>query len=227
VVRLSFDKETYLILALRYKELSNIGSGIGATSDVPFEIDTYLTEIDTGLIDANYMNSRFKKFLKTLKQEGRDSEHLQAVLDELHKSFASLTQEEQKFANLFIHDVHNSLILEEPDKSFREYITEYQHRAKNDEIRQLTQALGVDEAKLRAMMHAAITEANINEYGRFNDLKNTVDPLKAKAYFERLEGKSIPAYQVKIKTQSLLQDFILKGGFEIESPGFSGDVDPS
>ena len=227
VVGLNFDKETYLILALRYKELSNIGSGIGATSDVPFEIDTYLTEIDTGLIDANYMNSRFKKFLKTLKQEGRDSENLQAVLDELHKSFASLTQEEQKFANLFIHDVHNSLILEEPDKSFREYITEYQHRAKNDEIRQLTQALGVDEAKLRAMMHAAITEANINEYGRFNDLKNTVDPLKAKAYFERLEGKSIPAYQVKIKTQSLLQDFILKGGFEIESPGYSGGVDPS
>ena len=36
----------------------------GAGDDVPFEIDGYLTEIDTGRIDSDYMNSRFEKFLK-------------------------------------------------------------------------------------------------------------------------------------------------------------------
>lgn len=213
---LNFDEGTYLILALRYKELSSIGGGIGPTSDVPFEIDGYLTEIDTGLIDANYMNTRFEKFLKTLKQEGADNEKIQATLDELHKSFASLTQEEQKYANIFIHDVHNSNIVEEPDKTFRDYITQYQYNAKNDEIRKLTQALGVDEAKLRSMMNSAITEANINEYGRFDDLKNTVDKVLAKAFFESLEGTTMPPFKINIKTHKLLQDFIIKGGFEIK-----------
>lgn len=68
---------------------------------MPYEIDSYLTEINTGVIDANYMNSRFKKYIKAL-QDGAETA---AVLDELHKSFATLTQEEQKYANIFLHDV--------------------------------------------------------------------------------------------------------------------------
>ena len=104
---MGFDEKTYLILALRYKELSS-GSGEGGGGDsgeVPFEIDGYLTEIDTGKIDSDYMNTRFEKFLKTLKQNGVDSEQVQKTLDELHKSFASLSQDDQKYANIFIHDV--------------------------------------------------------------------------------------------------------------------------
>ncbi|MDP0588856.1 MAG: hypothetical protein QS748_06560 [Candidatus Endonucleobacter bathymodioli] len=63
-----FNENTYLILALRYKELS---SGSGEESDgsdaVPFDIVGHLTEIDTGKIDADYMNSRFDKYLKTVQ----------------------------------------------------------------------------------------------------------------------------------------------------------------
>ena len=46
--------------------------------------------------------TRFDKYLKTLKLADTDSHHTQQTLDELHKSFASLTQEEQKFANVQI-----------------------------------------------------------------------------------------------------------------------------
>lgn len=100
-IHVHMDETTYLILALRYKELFS-GNGAGAgTDDVPYEIDPYLTEINTGVIDANYMNSRFKKYIKALQA----GEEIAAVLDELHKSFASLTQEEQKYANIFLHDV--------------------------------------------------------------------------------------------------------------------------
>lgn len=60
IVNLRFDETTYLILALRYKELFAGGSGGDGVEDVPYEIDSYLTEINTGVIDANYMNSRFK-----------------------------------------------------------------------------------------------------------------------------------------------------------------------
>jgi type I restriction enzyme R subunit len=41
-----------------------------------------------------------------------------------------------------------------------------------------------------------------------------VDSSKAKAYFEALETKSLPAFKVKIKAASLLQRFVLEGGFE-------------
>ena len=37
--------------------------------DVPFDITGYLTEIDTGKIDADYMNSCFDKFLKELDKD--------------------------------------------------------------------------------------------------------------------------------------------------------------
>ena len=214
VINLHFDENTYLILALRYKELFSSGGG-GGTSDVPFEIEGYLTEIDTGVIDADYMNSRFEKYLKTLKNGDVDKAELQKTLDELHKSFASLSQEEQKFASIFLRDVQRGSASIESGKTFRDYITEYQFNAKNDQIHKISNILGLEEAKLRGMMDSGVTEKNINEYGRFNELKDTVDKTKAKEYFEKLEGKKIPAFKVNIRIQNLLQKFILEGGFEI------------
>lgn len=216
VVELKLDENTYLILALRYKELSNgDGGGDGGSADIPFEIDGYITEIDTGVIDANYMNSRFDKFLKTLKQKDADSEEIQKTLDELHKSFATLTQEEQKYGNIFIHDVQSGNIEIDTEKSFREYITEYQFKAKNAEIHKLTQILGLDENKLKAMMDTRVNDSNINEYGRFDDLKNTVNKAKAKEYFEKQEGAKIPPFKVNIRVDKLLRKFIITGGFDI------------
>ena len=216
VIEMKFDENTYLILALRYKELFSGSGGGGGSWSIPFEIDGYLTEIDTGIIDADYMNSRFEKFLKVLKQEGVDHDQFQQTLDELHKSFATLTQEEQKYANIFLHDVQSGNASMESGKTFREYITEYQFRAKNAEIYQISQILGLDERKLRNMMNSGINQSNINEFGRFDDLKNTVDKNKAKAYFEKLEGTTIPPFKVNIKVHNLLQKFIISGGFEVE-----------
>lgn len=53
------------------------------------------------MIDYNYMNSRFEKWMKQLEQPGVPQEVLDQTLEELHKSFAFLSQEDQKFANLF------------------------------------------------------------------------------------------------------------------------------
>ena len=92
---LDLDEQTYLVLVLRYKELPT-GEGSGdSEDDVPFDIANYLTEIDTGKIDADYMNTRFEKYLKTL-QAGANNTDIQSAVDELHKSFASLSQDEQK-----------------------------------------------------------------------------------------------------------------------------------
>lgn len=214
-IELVFDENIYLVLALRYKELFNPNGGSGTTPDVPFEIDGYLTEIDTGKIDADYMNSRFEKYLKNLNDKKVDPKELQNTLDELHKTFASLTQEEQKFANIFIHDVQSGLAKLETGKSFREYITEYQYNAKNEQIKKLISTLGIDETKLRNLMNIGINKININDYGRFDELKNTVDKARAKVYFESIEGSNIPAFKVNIRVHNLLEKFIVENGFEI------------
>lgn len=215
-IELKFNENTYLILALRYKELFNEGEGgDGGSKSVPFEIDGYLTEIDTEVIDADYMNSRFEKYLKTLKQEGVDDDKIQQTLDELHNSFASLTQEEQKYANIFIHDIQSRNVIIETGKTFKDYITEYQFNAKNVKIYQISQLLGLDESKLRNMMNSDITEATISDYGRFYDLKESVDIDKAREYFQKMDDEKLSTFKVKIKIQNLLKKFIISGGFEV------------
>lgn len=211
VVDLHFDETTYLILALRYKELFAGGSGEAGVEDVPYEIDSYLTEINTGVIDANYMNSRFKKYIKAL-QDGAETA---AVLDELHKSFATLTQEEQKYANIFLHDVQNGDVVVDEGRTLRDYITEYMTSAKNDQIHRFATAIGVDETILRSFMQSKITEVNINEFGKFDTLKATVDTEKAKTFLEMIEGKPIKKFQINMKIDQMLRRFILEGGFDI------------
>ena len=211
IINLHLDETTYLILALRYKELFSGGSGGTGVEDVPYEIDSYLTEINTGVIDANYMNSRFKKYIKAL-QDGTETA---AVLDELHKSFATLTQEEQKYANIFLHDVQNGDVIVDEGRTLRDYITEYMTSAKNDQIHRFATAIGVDETILRSFMQSKITEANINEFGKFDTLKATVDTEKAKTFLEMIEGKPIKKFQINMKIDQMLRRFILEGGFDI------------
>jgi type I restriction enzyme R subunit len=73
----------------------------------------------------------------------------------------------------------------------------------------------MDPTKLIALMNTPVTEANLNEYGRFDDLRATVDQQKAKVYFEGLEGKTLPLFRVKIKAANLLSDFLLRGGLDL------------
>lgn len=211
-VDLNLDETTYLILALRYKELF-FGGGVGSGGDdIPYEIDSYLTEINTGVIDANYMNSRFKKYIKALQ----DGDETAAVLDELHKSFATLTQEEQKYANIFLHDVQNGDVVVDEGKTLRDYITEYMTRAKDDQIHRFATAISVDEVMLRSFMQLKVTEANINEFCRFDKLKATVDRATAKVFLEALEGAVIKPFQVNMKVDQILRKFILEGGFDLD-----------
>jgi type I restriction enzyme R subunit len=218
VVNISFDENAYLILALRYKELFSGSSERGDRDDVPFDINGHLTEIDTGKIDADYMNSRFDKYMKLVNLNPKPTKELvDQARDDLHKTFATLTQEEQKYAQIFLHDIERGDVVVKDGKTLRDYITEYQIKAKDKQIFSLSDIFGVDEILLRSMMSLKLTEANINEYGRFDRLRDTVDKAKARAYFEQQEGVSIPAHKVNIKIDNKLRQFLLEGGVDIES----------
>ncbi len=209
------NENTYLVLALRYKELASEGEGNGGgEEDVPFDIDGHLTEIDTGKIDADYMNSRFDKYLKELSS-GADAVDMQNTVDELHSTFASLTQEEQKFAEIFLRDVQRGDVTPEQGKTFREYISQYQAHAKNAQVSQLVDVFALDEDKLNALLSDQVTDANINEYGRFDALKDSVDKAKAKVYFEQCDGENLSVFKVNMEIDKLLSRFILSGGFDL------------
>lgn len=207
---LTIDEQTYLSLVLRYKELARSGDGGGAGGgEVPFDISGYLTEIDTGKIDTDYMNSRFDKYLKELNQ-GQDKANIELTLNELHKSFSSLTQSEQKYAKLFLHDLQRGDAKLVDGHSFRDYINDYQNNVENAKINALVDALGVDKSLLIELMGSVINEKNINQFGRFDNLKATVDIDKAKAYFEDKDGSTIPPFKLRIKVDKHLQNFILE-----------------
>lgn len=214
-VSLLLDEKTYKILVLRYKELFIEVPGV-PSEDNPYDLDGYITTIDTDEIDADYMNSRFEKYKKALTSG--DTAAIEAAKEELHKTFATLTQEEQKYANIFLHDIQTGDVVAESGKTLRDYISEYTQKAKNDQIHKLAMALGLDESQLRKMMAIKLDEATINEYGRLDNLKATIDKLKAKEYFEAIEGTSIPLFKVNMRAGDLVRDFILKGGYDIQLP---------
>ncbi|EKA04382.1 type I restriction endonuclease subunit R, EcoR124 family, partial [Streptococcus sp. GMD6S] len=210
VVDVVCDETTYNILVIRYKELMSNGGGGKGPGDVPFDLSTSIIEIDTGMIDADYMNSRFQKYIKALGTEESES-----LLNELHKTFATLTQEEQKIANLILHDIQNGEIEVDSTLTLRDYINDYQVQIHYDRIKRLSDTFGLDEELLRQMMSMKLTEITLNEFGRFDLLKNSVDKQKAKSYFENIAGNTLTTFKVNVKTSDLLKRFILEGGFEV------------
>jgi type I restriction enzyme R subunit len=216
-VTLAVDEQTYLSLVLRYKELAGKGEGGGGEGgDVPFDISGYLTEIDTGKIDVDYMNSRFDKYLKELNQH-QDQASIETTLNELHKSFSSLTQNEQKYAKLFLHDLQRGDARLIEDHSFRDYINDYKDNAENAQLNAVVSALGLDKNLLIALMGANVNEKSLNNFGRFDALKNTVDKNKAIAYFEKQDGVAIPPFKLNIRMDKFLKQFILERTDEVLS----------
>lgn len=204
------DEMTYLILLARYKELAKGGGG-GRGGDVPYEIDTHITEYDTEKIDADYMNSRFEKFLKLIQSE-YDAESLEKTLKELHKSFSMLSQEEQKYANIFIHDIEAGNINIIPGKSFREYISDMMKSAENDRIKLVVKRLGCYEKLLREMLERKVTKETIEAHGKFNELKATVDNQKARTFFVFAEGDNYQESRLAMYIERYLRQFLLSGG---------------
>ena len=197
---LNFDQETYDKLLARYKDLFKESSGNGGGSDdVPFDLRSHINEIETDKIDQNYMNARFEKWLKTI---GGIEEA--AALEELHHSFATLSKEDQKFAELFLHDVQSGDIKLDLNLALSDYITTYKQKDANDKVLKVIKGLGLDGDLLRALLARKYTSENL-DLGRLNDLKATVDREKAKVYFneERI-------FYLNIRIDEFLRELITR-----------------
>ena len=209
VIYIELTETIYLILALRYKELFTPGGdGTGHEYDIPYEIDTYLTEINTDRIDAEYMQSRFEKYVRLLNTHADEAEVYKA-LAELHKSFASLSRNEQLFANQVLMDIQNGTLILDGAKTLRDYLNEYESRAKNDRIHRFAVNFGVDEDKLRRLVKSNPTAANLNEFGRFDQLIETVNKEQAQAFIETIGNEAVPRRRLNSKIYNVLRTFLI------------------
>ena len=199
-------------LKSRYTDLERERRNTNENDDVAYDIESTLIEIDDGKIDADYINSRFTKYLKVLSQQNYSKKELDEALNSLHSSFATLSSEQQKYANIFLRDIDSGDITIDKNKSFMDYVTEYQVKYKNDQIREISIAFGLDESKLRKIMSTVVNENNIDAFGRFTDLLDTVDMNVAKVSLEKELNRELKMYEVHVYVDNILRHFILNGG---------------
>lgn len=207
---MELDEQTYLILLQRYRELFE-GNGGGSTErdDFDYPIDTYITETGTGTIDAEYINSKFVKFIKNLYMSGPGSELTKEAFKELHKTFASLSQKDQRTAMIILHDLQSGDLHLSPGKTIYDYIAEYQFRELHKQVMILAEATGINASQLEHIMSRNVTEQNLNEFSQFDNLKLTLNMAKTREFITKVEGTEVPARLVIPKADKLLREFIL------------------
>ena len=213
---IDLKEQTFLILAKRYQELlTPTDTESHSQFKATFDIDPTCLEINTEQIDSDYLNGQFKKYIKALQEYGKDAELANNIYKEIHKNFATLSQEDQQFAEMIIYDLQSGNLFAANDKTFKDYINEYKSSMKNDQIHNFAVSIGYDEEILRKLVNAKPTEANLNEYGQFEPLKASLNVDVASKYFEEKYGKKIPHPIVIRDAENLVKKFILQGGFDL------------
>lgn len=188
-IRVEITFEDYSALLQRYNDLSKPRAPGEPTP--PYDLDPHITVTETEKINTEYMNSLFTRYI-TIRRTEKDIEVVKKALEEVSMSFAFLSKTDQKYANLFIHDVESGEVNPSPSMTMRDYITEYRHNAEDTKTRRLAEVFGFDMDKLKTVL--AISGDNINEYGKYDELVSGTDIRLAVDYFSEKAG-----YRVKPK----------------------------
>lgn len=75
-------------------------------------------------------------------------------------------------------------------------------------VKQWANEIGFNADMMQNIIDANPTESNINEYGRFDKLKATVNKEQAKKYFDSLYNENLPAHRVNTLTDLELRKII-------------------
>ena len=219
--------DEYNALLMRYKELITVGPGGSKGDDIPYDLKGHLVQADTEKIDADFMNSNFIKWIKA-REQNENEEVVQEAKDALHKSFASLSKEDQLYASLFLHDIESGDIVIEEGKSFRDYITIYKRDAKTEQINKIVNTFALNEELLRKVMESYSAGNDLNANSTLQELLDSVDFDKAIEYFNKQTGKELDPPDVYEMLDVLIREFIIKGGFDLdEKKANPYEIDPN
>lgn len=209
IIEMKIDENTYNILLSRYKELFNPQDSKDEKDETPpYDINTGLVSIRGDKIDFDYMNSKFKKYKKALQDDSDDKEVARRLLNELRKSFASLSQEDQKIANIIIHDMQSGERIIDEEEGFFEILDEYKRSQKDENIKIFAERYGIPLNDLYAFVADVKDPASLNNYGRFDSLMDVTDIKKATEYIAKTQHIKISNIRVINKIREALEDFI-------------------
>ena len=204
------DEITYKILLARYRELFTRTEGGGGGDDDMYQLEAYITETGAGTIDAEYINSKFIRFVRNLYTTGPGSELVKAAQAELHNAFATLDQRDQRTAQRILHDIESGDLAVSPGKTIYDYIYDYQKRECDQQVFTLSEATGLNLGKLKDIVNKDTNEQNINEQGRYQELIATLDRAKAAEFLRRTTGQEVRPQFVITTTSAIVRRFILE-----------------
>lgn len=210
--RLDLTKEEYFVLYKLYLEIKEPDGGDGddESGKAPFNISTAVTENEMEIINSEYMNKSFHKFIRDLNTVGISKEELDVEINNLLENFSMLTDEnERMLARVFIMEIqHNpkKFVFDE-EHTFMYYLNKFiDGEYKDDEIERLSFSLGVDKDKLLDL--CAIPKENRKEYGKLNELMSSIDEKKAILYFFDKEKIKYSVFEARIKAENELLRFL-------------------
>ena len=207
--QMELDEQTYRALLARYKELFRITDPPVDGDDDVYQLEAYITETGAGTIDAEYINSKFIKFVKNLYTTGPGSELVRIAQAELHSAFATLSQRDQRTAMRILHDIESGDLHVMSGKSIYDYILDYQKRECDRQVYTLAEATGLNVNQLKEIISKDTTEQNINDQGRYSALLNTLDRVKAVDFLKNVTGRDIQRRFVVTEMSTILRRFIL------------------
>ena len=208
-LKVEIDEETYNILLQRYRELFEHEGGDGSDDADVYELEAYITETGAGTINADYINLRFQKFVKYLYTSGPDSEMVKQTMQELTKTFATLSQHDQRTALIILHDIQTGDLRLHQNKTIFDYINDYQKRECDSLVLTLSEVTGLDRERLNTIISSDINEYNIDDQGRFDELMNTLDREKAVEFLRRVLGREVKSKYVMANMSDIARRFIL------------------
>ena len=214
-IEVELTEPVYIALLSRYKELDRSdgepepepGGGDGDDRP-PYDLNVHITHIDTARIDADYLNAKYTKYLRAI-EAGLPQVALDELLSDLHAGFARLSAEDQVYANRWLHDIQSGDAVLVPGKTVQDYINDYKLTQQDREIDQLVQAIGVDADLLRTMLAVHVDEPHLNEYGRFDDVVDSVNLDAAADYFRQQMGKKLSRFKIRMAIDRLLREYVL------------------
>ncbi|MDE5585618.1 MAG: type I restriction endonuclease subunit R, partial [Muribaculaceae bacterium] len=208
-ITVELDEETYKILLQRYKELFVKKPGDPVDPDM-YQLESYITETAAGTIDADYINSRFVRFVKYLYTEGKDSEKVKEMQQQLHHVFATLSQRDQRTALTILHDIQRGDLRLSPDKTIYDYIKDYQKKEADYQVYALCEITGLDAKQLTDIINADVNEGNIDERNRFSNLTRTFNDALLHDFLLRVLGRDVDkVFKQRASASTLLRRFIL------------------
>ena len=213
-LELNFNKQIFEILRQRYKELFEIVINPTSSDIPPYDIDISIVSKSPEKINYDYMESNFTKYIKELQLSGPDSDVVVNVLNTLRQSFASLNQEDQKLANIIIHDIQSGNLIISEDTTMIDIINEYRSSKRDKAIHDFCQKWFIDENKFNRFVSEYTSLDEINEYGKLDKFIESVDITKVSEYLSDKYCKNVSPFKATRDLRKAIQSFMASGCLE-------------